>query len=174
VKQTGGYIFPESEVGRGTVFRIYLPKYVAPATSEPAKMSEPERPQAPRDLTGVGTILLVEDEDAVRDFAVRALTMRGYRVLSASGGEEALDLVHSHEGEIDLLISDVVMPSMDGPALVKAVREIKPNLRIIFISGYAEEAFRNSPDRPEDFHFLPKPFSLKQLTTKVKDVLEAG
>jgi two-component system cell cycle sensor histidine kinase/response regulator CckA len=174
VKQTGGYIFPESEVGRGTVFRIYLPKYVAPATSEPAKMIEPEKPQAPRDLTGVGTILLVEDEDAVRDFAVRALTMRGYRVLPASSGEEALDLVHTHEGEIDLLISDVVMPSMDGPALVKAVREIKPNLRIIFISGYAEEAFRNSPDRPEDFHFLPKPFSLKQLTTKVKDVLEAG
>jgi two-component system cell cycle sensor histidine kinase/response regulator CckA len=174
VKQTGGYIFPESEVGRGTVFRVYLPKYVAPATVEPVKMSESEKPQAPRDLTGVGTILLVEDEDAVRDFAVRALTMRGYRVLAASGGEEALDIVHSQDGEIDLLISDVVMPSMDGPTLVKAVRELKPALRIIFISGYAEEAFRNSPDRPEDFHFLPKPFSLKQLTTKVKDVLEGG
>ena len=174
VKQTGGYIFPESEVGRGTVFRIYLPKYVAPPVSESAKPAEPEKIQAPRDLTGVGTILLVEDEDAVRDFAVRALTMRGYKVLAAAGGEEALEIVHNHEGEIDLLISDVVMPSMDGPTLVKAVREIKPNLRIVFISGYAEEAFRNSPDRPEDFHFLPKPFSLKQLTTKVKDVLEAG
>src|SRR6185436_1902100 len=174
VKQTGGYIFPESEVGRGTIFRIYLPKYVAPAVIDAPKAAEPEKPQAPRDLTGVGTILLVEDEDAVRDFAVRALTMRGYHVLAASGGEEALEIVHSHEGEIDLLISDVVMPSMDGPTLVKAVREIKPTLRIIFISGYAEEAFRNSPDRPEDFHFLPKPFSLKQLTTKVKDVLEAG
>jgi len=133
-----------------------------------------ELDQLPLKGNRLGTILLVEDEDAVRDFAVRALTMRGYRVLPASSGEEALDLVHTHEGEIDLLISDVVMPSMDGPALVKAVREIKPNLRIIFISGYAEEAFRNSPDRPEDFHFLPKPFSLKQLTTKVKDVLEAG
>ena len=174
VKQTGGYIFPESEVGRGTVFRIYLPKYVAPVVVDAPKPAEPEKAQAPRDLTGVGTILLVEDEDAVRDFAVRALTMRGYRVLAAAGGEEALEIVHSHEGEIDLLISDVVMPSMDGPALVKAVREIKPAMRIIFISGYAEEAFRNSPDRPEDFHFLPKPFSLKQLTTKVKDVIEAG
>jgi len=171
VKQTGGYIFPESEMGKGTVFRIYLPRHVPPPASE-APAPEPEKTQAPRDLTGVGTILLVEDEDAVRDFAVRALTMRGYRVLDAAGGEEALDIVREHDGPIDLLISDVVMPSMDGPALVKAVREIKPGLRTIFISGYAEEAFRNSPDKPEDFHFLPKPFSLKQLTSKVKEVLE--
>ncbi len=173
VKQTGGYIFPESELGKRTVFRIYLPRHVPlPASEAPA--SEPEKTQAPRDLTGVGTILLVEDEDAVRDFAVRALTMRGYRVLDAAGGEEALEIVRDHKGPIDLLISDVVMPSMDGPALVKAVREIKPGLRTIFISGYAEEAFRNSPDKPEDFHFLPKPFSLKQLTSKVKEVLEEG
>jgi len=171
VKQTGGYIFPESELGKGTVFRIYLPRYVPAPAAEPVA-AEAEKAQAPRDLTGVGTILLVEDEDAVRDFAVRALTMRGYRVLDAAGGEEALDIVREHEGPIDLLISDVVMPSMDGPALVKAVREIKPNLRVVFISGYAEEAFRNSPDKPEDFHFLPKPFSLKQLTSKVKEVLE--
>ena len=141
-----------------------------PASEQP--VAEPEKAPAARDLTGVGTILLVEDEDAVRDFAVRALTMRGYRVLDASGGEEALDIVKDHDGPIDLLISDVVMPSMDGPALVKAVREIMPGLRTIFISGYAEEAFRNSPDRPENFHFLPKPFSLKQLTSKVKEVLE--
>jgi two-component system cell cycle sensor histidine kinase/response regulator CckA len=173
VKQTGGYIFPESEVGRGTVFRIYLPRFVpAPAPAQP--VAEPEKPPPARDLTGVGTILLVEDEDAVRDFAVRALTMRGYKVLDASGGEEALDIVREHDGSIDLLISDVVMPGMEGPALLKAVREIMPDLRVIFISGYAEEAFRNSPDKPEDFHFLPKPFSLKQLTGKVKEVLEEG
>jgi two-component system, cell cycle sensor histidine kinase and response regulator CckA len=173
VKQTGGYIFPESEVGKGTVFRIYLPRYVAPIVPQ-VPAHEPEKTQAPRDLTGVGTILLVEDEDAVRDFAVRALTMRGYKVLDASGGEEALDIVRDHDGGIDLLISDVVMPGMEGPALLKAVREIKPDLRVIFISGYAEEAFRNSPDKPEDFHFLPKPFSLKQLTSKVKEVLGEG
>ena len=172
VKQTGGYIFPESEVGKGTVFRIYLPRHIpAPA---PAPSVEADKPPAPRDLTGVGTILLVEDEDAVRDFAVRALTMRGYQVLDASGGEEALDIVREHDGSIDLLISDVVMPGMEGPALLKAVREIMPDLRVIFISGYAEEAFRNSPDKPEDFHFLPKPFSLKQLTSKVKEVLGEG
>ena len=172
VKQTGGYIFPESEVGKGTVFRIYLPRHVPVPVAAP--VVEPEKAPPPRDLTGVGTILLVEDEDAVRDFAVRALTMRGYKVLDACGGEEALEIVREHNGPIDLLVSDVVMPSMDGPALLKAVREIKPDLRVIFISGYAEEAFRNSPDRPEDFHFLPKPFSLKQLTGKVKEVLGEG
>jgi two-component system cell cycle sensor histidine kinase/response regulator CckA len=171
VKQTGGYIFPESEVGKGTVFRIYLPRHI-PAPKPAA--AEHEKAPVARDLTGVGTILLVEDEDAVRDFAVRALTMRGYKVLDAAGGEEALDIVREHDGPIDLLISDVVMPSMDGPALLKAVREIMPDLRVIFISGYAEEAFRNSPDKPEDYDFLPKPFSLKQLTEKVKEVLEEG
>jgi len=173
VKQTGGYIFPESEVGRGTVFRIYLPRHTPLPVVQPSP-AEVEKAQTPRDLTGVGTILLVEDEDAVRDFAVRALTMRGYKVLDASGGEEALEIVRDHDGGIDLLISDVVMPGMEGPALLKAVREIKPELRVIFISGYAEEAFRNSPDKPEDFHFLPKPFSLKQLTSKVKEVLGEG
>ena len=169
VKQTGGYIFPESEVGKGTTFRVYLPRHIPAPVTEAA---EPEKVHAPRDLTGSGTILLVEDEDAVRDFAVRALTMRGYKVLDACGGEEALEIVREHDGTIDLLISDVVMPGMEGPALVKAVREITPGLRVIFISGYAEEAFRNSPDRPEDFLFLPKPFSLKQLTSKVKEILE--
>jgi two-component system cell cycle sensor histidine kinase/response regulator CckA len=168
VKQTGGYIFPESELGKGTTFRIYLPRHIPAAVPAPV---ESEKPQAARDLTGVGTILLVEDEDAVRDFAVRALSMRGYKVLDACGGEEALEIVRGLDGPIDLLISDVVMPGMEGPALVKAVREIMPDLRVIFISGYAEEAFRNSPDRPEDCLFLPKPFSLKQLTSKVKEVL---
>ncbi len=167
VKQTGGYIFPESEVGKGTTFRIYLPRHVPAAAAAP----EPEKAPAARDLTGVGTILLVEDEDAVRDFAVRALTMRGYKVLDACGGEEALELVSEHDGPIDLLISDVVMPGMEGPELVNEMRKRMPELRVIFISGYAEESFRNAPDRPEDCLFLPKPFSLKQLTSKVKEVL---
>lgn len=168
VKQTGGYIFPESEVGKGTTFRIYLPRHTPAAAPV---VVEPEKAQTARDLTGVGTILLVEDEDAVRDFAVRALTMRGYKVLDACGGEEALELVAEHDGPIDLLISDVVMPGMEGPELVNEMRKRMPDLRVIFISGYAEESFRNAPDRPEDCLFLPKPFSLKQLTSKVKEVL---
>jgi two-component system cell cycle sensor histidine kinase/response regulator CckA len=167
VKQTGGYIFPESEIGKGTTFRIYLPRHIPIPTAPVVE----EKAQAPRDLTGVGTILLVEDEDAVRDFAVRALSMRGYKVLDACGGEEALEIVRDLDGSIDLLITDVVMPGMEGPQLVKEVRAMMPELRVIFISGYAEESFRNSPDRPEDCLFLPKPFSLKQLTSKVKEVL---
>jgi two-component system cell cycle sensor histidine kinase/response regulator CckA len=170
VKQTGGFIFPESEVGRGTVFRIYLPRHVP--QPEAAAPKEAEKAPAPRDLTGVGTILLVEDEDAVRDFAVRALTMRGYKVIDACGGEEALELIEEHAAEIDLVISDVVMPGMDGPALVKEIRKANPAMRVILMSGYAEGAFRNAGDRPEDCHFISKPFSLKALTEKVRDVLD--
>ena len=171
VKQTGGYIFPESEPGKGTVFRVYLPRHIPLPAVVPAPASD--KP-AQRDLTGVGTILLVEDEDAVRDFAMRALQMRGYKVLDACGGEEALEIVRTYDGQIDLIVSDVMMPSMDGPTLVKAAREIKPGLRTIFMSGYAEDVFRNSNDLPEPLHFLAKPVSLKALTGKVKEVLEEG
>jgi two-component system cell cycle sensor histidine kinase/response regulator CckA len=170
VKQTGGFIFPESEIGKGTAFRIYLPRHIPKPVPETQR--EPEKPQVPRDPTGVGTILLVEDEDAVRDFAVRALSMRGYRVLDACGGEEALELIDEHKGNIDLVISDVVMPGMDGPAVVKEIRKSNPGMRVIFMSGYAEPTFRKDGDKPEDCHFLSKPFTLKQLTEKVKEVLE--
>ncbi|MEQ1755749.1 MAG: ATP-binding protein [Micropepsaceae bacterium] len=170
VKQTGGYIFPESEVGKGTTFRIYLPRHIPLPVTETVDV--PEAPQAPRDLTGVGTVLLVEDEDAVRDLAMRALTMRGYKVLDAACGEEALEIVNTYEGTIDLVVSDVVMPGMEGPTLIKEIRKIKPGMRAVLMSGYAEEVFRNSPDRLEDFHFLPKPFNLKALTGKVKELLE--
>jgi two-component system cell cycle sensor histidine kinase/response regulator CckA len=157
-------------MGRGTTFRIYLPRHVPAPVAEAPK--EAEKAPAPRDLTGVGTILLVEDEDAVRDFAVRALTMRGYKVIDASGGEEALELIEEHAAEIDLVISDVVMPGMDGPALVKEIRKSNPAMRVIFMSGYAEGAFRNAGDKPEDCHFISKPFNLKALTEKVRDVLD--
>ncbi len=169
VKQTGGFIFPESEVGKGATFRIYLPLHenAAPATG-PAATAAPERP---RDLTGKGTILLVEDEDAVRLFASRALKNKGYNVLEASSGEQALDIVDERGEEIDVLISDVVMPNMDGPSLVKAIQERHRDLKIIFISGYAEDAFRKNLG-PTEVSFLPKPFSLKQLAETVKEVLE--
>jgi two-component system cell cycle sensor histidine kinase/response regulator CckA len=125
----------------------------------------------PRDVTGQDTILLVEDEDAVRSFAARALRMRGYHVLEASGGEEALEIVKAGGQEIHLLITDVVMPNMDGPTMVRHVKQLKPNLAVIFMSGYAEEAFRRNDQNSEDIHFLPKPFGLKQLAAKVKEVL---
>ncbi len=170
VKQTGGYIFAFSTVGKGTTFRIYLPRHFETA-EEAARKAAPEEATQAADLTGNGTILLVEDEDAVRTFAVRALQTRGYEVLEAESGDVALELVDSHEGTIDLVVSDVVMPNMDGPTMVKQLQEKRPGTKIIFISGYAEDAFAKSLDPSVDFRFLPKPFSLKQLAAAVKDAM---
>ncbi len=169
VKQSGGFITVDSEVGMGTSFKIYLPRQRVDASAA----VETAAPAPPRDVTGQDTILLVEDEEAVRSFAARALRMRGYNVLEASGGEEALEIVKAGETEIHLLITDVVMPNMDGPTMVRHVKELKPELAVIFMSGYAEEAFRRSDQSSEDIHFLPKPFGLKQLAAKVKDVLSS-
>ncbi|HEX3674735.1 MAG TPA: ATP-binding protein [Rhizomicrobium sp.] len=165
VKQTGGYIAVDSERGRGTAFRIYLPRHKGEAVA-----AEVEALPA-RDITGQDTILLVEDEDAVRSFAARALKLRGYQVFEASGGEEALEIVRRNETKIHLLITDVMMPNMDGPTLVRAVKRLRPDIAVIFMSGYAEETFRKNDEKAEDLHFLPKPFGLKQLAAKVKDVL---
>lgn len=176
VKQTGGFIYPESEVGKGTIFRVFLPRHVpVEKPGEPAETEDkPSAPEKPRDLTGSATILLVEDEDAVRAFAVRALASRGYDVHEASSGVEALEIMRELGDVFDLVVSDVVMPEMDGPTLFREVRKTHPALKFIFMSGYAEEAFaKNLPDNQQQkFGFLPKPFSLKQLATTVKDVLE--
>ena len=172
VKQTGGFITVDSALGKGTTFHIYLPRHVAGAGTVEA--AEESQRATPRDVTGQDTILLVEDEDAVRSFAARALKMRGYTVLEAAGGEAALDIVRRHKGAIDLLITDVVMPNMDGPTLVRAARRLRPEMRIIFMSGYAEDAFRRNEERAEELHFLPKPFGLKQLVAKVKEVLSGA
>jgi two-component system, cell cycle sensor histidine kinase and response regulator CckA len=169
VKQTGGYIFTESEAGKGTIMRVYLPRHI-----EVAGEVEQERQERrePKDLTGRGTVLLVEDEDAVRSFAARALGQRGYHVLEASTGAEALDVFLNHPGEVDLVVSDVVMPEMDGPTLMKELRREHPDLKIIFISGYAEDSFRRNLDSNEQFMFLQKPFDLKELAAAVKAALQ--
>lgn len=169
VKQTGGFISVESDPGKGTVFSIFLPRYRP--DQELVEKSEPAAVSAVRDVTGQDTILLVEDEEAVRSFAVRALRMRGYQVLEASGGEEGLEIVRKATSPIHLLITDVVMPNMDGPTLVRNVKRLRPDMPVIFMSGYAEDAFQRNEERPEDLHFLPKPFGLKQLAAKVKEVL---
>jgi len=173
IKQTGGYIFADSELGKGTTFSIYLPRFIEePGTKALPKRAEEKAEAKPADLTGKGTVLLVEDEEAVRAFAARALSSRGYTVLVADSGESALKVIEEHDGDLDLVISDVVMPEMDGPTLLQELRKRNITTRIIFISGYAEDAFKKNLKADEKFAFLPKPFSLKQLAETVKSVLD--
>ncbi|MBB3440677.1 PAS domain-containing sensor histidine kinase [Rhizobium sp. BK379] len=186
VKQSGGYIQPESEVGKGTTFRIFLPRHIV----EPAVAAEAEaadqavaagganvvelvQPKQPEDLTGSAVILLVEDEEAVRRGGKRMLETRGYTVHEAGSGVEALEIMEELEGKVDIVVSDVVMPEMDGPSLLRELRKNYPDLKFIFVSGYAEDAFaRNLPPEAK-FGFLPKPFSLKQLAVAVKETLDS-
>lgn len=170
VKQSSGFIFASSEVGKGTVFRIFLPRYIPEEKETPQKESEAAKPQG--DYTGQGVILLVEDEDAVRAIGARSLKTRGFTVLEATTGLEALDVVEEVGGKIDLIVSDVVMPEMDGPAMYAELRKRGVKAKVIFVSGYAEEAFaKNLPEG--EFGFLPKPFSIKQLVETVKAHLPA-
>ena len=168
IKQTGGFIFCDSTVGRGTVFRIFLPRH-RPAPVEDAPKKDIAKPVS-NDLTGRGTILLVEDEDAVRAFGARALTSRGYTVVEAASGAEALDIaLDPDQPAIDLIVSDVVMPEMDGPTMFGELRKRGIDIKVIFVSGYADDAFkRNLPDGAV-YDFLAKPFSLKSLVEKVKE-----
>jgi two-component system cell cycle sensor histidine kinase/response regulator CckA len=170
VKQTGGFVFVNSAPGRGAVFEIYLPRLEL-ANGASAARADAAEPVVIKDLTGHGTVMLVEDDDPVRIFGARALRNKGYKVIEAKSGEAALELIRNARERIDLLITDVVMPRMDGPGLVREVREIHPDMKVIFISGYTEDAFRQRLDRDSDIDFLPKPFSLKQLATKVRDVI---
>ena len=174
VKQTGGFVFVDSETGKGAAFSIFLPRHSGADAGASAKAADLGDASATRDLTGAGTLLLVEDEDPVRLFSARALRNKGYKVIEAKSGEAALEVITSGSEKVELLITDVVMPRMDGPNLVKHVRELHPNMKVIFISGYTEDAFRKRLDHDTDIHFLPKPFSLKQLAGKVKEVMLSG
>jgi two-component system cell cycle sensor histidine kinase/response regulator CckA len=178
VKQTGGFVYPESEPGRGTTFRIFLPRHVPGTDEAPAALAPTEAPgltagTAPpsADLTGQGTILLVEDEEGLRALNARGLASRGYTVLEAGNGVEAIEVLTKRGGKVDLVVSDVVMPEMDGPTLAKKLRESNPSIRIIFVSGYAEDAFEKNLPPETKFSFLPKPFTLKQLVAAVKEAM---
>jgi two-component system cell cycle sensor histidine kinase/response regulator CckA len=163
VKQSGGFIFADSKVGEGTRFVIYLPVHVEEASAAKARKSGKAKQD---ERWGSGTVLLVEDEPMVRAVAERALTRHGYTVITADNGEEALDVIARGE-DIVLLLSDVVMPGMDGPAMVAEARKQRPELKVLFMSGYAEEQLRESLG-VDNAHFLAKPFSVQDLAEAAK------
>ena len=165
VKQSGGYIFADSKVGEGTRFTIYLPAHQVEAKVGRSRSAKPQEGE----LWGTGTVLLVEDEPMVRTVAERALTRHGYKVLTAANGEDALEILGKGD-PVDLLITDVVMPLMDGPTMVREARKDHPDLPILFMSGYAEEQLRKSIDI-DQVAFLPKPFSVRELAEAVRDAL---
>jgi len=187
VKQTGGFIYVDSEPGKGTSFHIFLPRHrpeaepqveapssngAAAVTGNGAAKEAAAAEAKPRtDLTGQGTILLVEDEEGLRALNARGLRSRGYTVVEAENGVEAMEMLEEQSGAIDLVVSDVVMPEMDGPTLLKAMREQNPDIKFIFVSGYAEDAFEKSLPEGQQFDFLPKPFTLSQLVAAVKETM---
>jgi two-component system cell cycle sensor histidine kinase/response regulator CckA len=182
VKQTGGFVYADSKPGQ-TAFRIFLPRHVPGAEETVRQIPSAEAPaiatamtaaqdaaRAAADLTGHGTILLVEDEEGLRALNARGLSSRGYTVLEAGNGVEAIEIFERGD-PVDLVVSDVVMPEMDGPTLLKELRQRNPNVKVIFVSGYAEEAFSKNLPSQEQYEFLAKPFTLKQLVSKVKETM---
>ena len=172
VKQSGGFIFADNVMGpdkaiKGARFTIYLP--VHEATEE--ELRKIESVEETREWSGGGRILLVEDEDMVRAVAERALTRQGYTVVTAADGDEGVEAVRDNP-DFDMVVSDVVMPSMDGPAMAREIRSMVPTMPVLFMSGYAEEQLRREIDI-EGMYFIPKPFSVAQIAAKVGEVLQA-
>lgn len=172
IKQTGGYVYVASKENEGTNFSLFFPAVTA---QEAAAANTSEQESIERnisaDLTGNGTILLVEDETPVRIFAARALKNKGYTVLEADCGETAIELMATHGKEVEVIVTDVIMPGMNGPTMIDKITATYPNVKVIFISGYAEDIFVNNYGTERSFNFLAKPFTLKQLASKIKDIL---
>jgi len=161
----------DSVLGKGTEFTLYLPAYHGQGSEKPAELTPIPAPALTMGPTD-GVILLVEDEAPVRAFAARALRLRGYTVLEAASGEEALTTLENDALEIDLFVSDVIMPGLDGPSWVRAAREVRPKTKAVFVSGYAEDLLTGDQISLDNAVFLPKPFSLQQLTDTVQAQLQ--
>lgn len=172
VKQSGGYILVRSQENVGTEFQIYFKRHEA-GEAEEIEAQEAAAEVSNADLTGEGTILLVEDEVPVRIFASRALSNKGYKILEAENAEEAIDIIKNSGQKVDLIISDVIMPGKTGPEMVKEIQVDNPNLRVIFMSGYTEDAFVGTGLDNDKLNFLQKPFNLKDLAAMVKKVMNS-
>jgi PAS domain S-box-containing protein len=168
VKQSGGYIWVYSEPGRGTTFKIYLPRTEGEVEARTPAAAPPERTR------GSETILLVEDEDAVRPLIREVLERNGYTVLSAGNGEEALRVAGRHEGEIQLMVCDVVMPGMSGVELSRRIAPVRPDMKVLYMSGYTDNAIVHHGVLDPGTAFLEKPFTPDALARKVRSVLDAG
>jgi CheY-like chemotaxis protein len=167
VKQSGGYIWVDSEMGRGAAFRIYLPRAEEAVVALREAAVKPDR--AP---TGSETVLLVEDDRAVRQFARLVLERAGYRVLEAEHARQAEHLVSQHGGRIDVLVSDLVMPGLSGPALFERLSMHRPEIKVLYISGYTDDESILRTGLPDDVPFLQKPFTADGLLRKVRDVID--
>jgi DNA-binding response OmpR family regulator len=171
VKQSGGYIWVETEPGKGTTFQIYLPR-VADSVPAPAKVAQVDEsvPIEP----GTETILLVEDEANLRNLARQFLEKQGYRVIEAADGAVALQIAVAHEGVIHLLLTDVIMPGMNGHELAQRLSEIRPNTKVLYMSGYTENVIGRNGTLDAGVRLLQKPFTLRDLNSKVREVLDSS
>jgi len=166
VKQTGGNIWVYSEPGQGTTLKIYLPRVDEPAEKLKAQVVGEELPR------GSETILVVEDDKEVRKLAVQILTRQGYTVLDGSYGDEAFNVCRQHKGQIHLLLTDVVMPGMDGRALSESLSQLHPEMKVLYMSGYTTNSIVHHGVLGEGINFLQKPFTVDTLARKVREVLD--
>ncbi|MBW2169558.1 MAG: response regulator [Deltaproteobacteria bacterium] len=165
VKQTRGYIWPYSEPGQGTTIKVYLPR--AGAGLEPGRREEVKK----NELAGEETVLIVEDDDSVRKMAVRILGKYGYRILEAADGKKALEVCSGFGGKIHLLVTDVIMPGMNGKELAERLRAERPDMKVLFMSGYTQNIIMQKGVLPADIHYIQKPFSFEGLARKVREAL---
>lgn len=171
IKQSGGYVYVASKPDEGTNFSLFFPVAQQSEAESAAEEEAESTERAPSlDLTGKSTILLVEDETPVRIFAARALRNKGYTILEADCAETAIGLMEQHGKDVEVIVTDVIMPGMNGPTMIDKVTETYPDVKVIFISGYAEDVFVNNYGTERSFNFLAKPFTLKQLASKIKEV----